>query len=216
VTAARSHVRPPPAPRPRRIAKTVAARDALAGFDHGVELDVLTFGQFSIMDAVEAILDVTGPADVSIATWTAAAADLRRSEAHLQDERIRSLRLIVDRSFLTRQPDYAALCVELFGADSIRTTRLHAKFVTVVNADWHVVIRTSMNLNENPRLEYMQTCDDAELCAWFLSVVDDIFAEEPPGIDGARGTPTLGSMPEVQRRNGVAVSRVPVRVGPTP
>lgn len=48
-----------------------SARDALADFDRGMETYCLTFGQFSLMDAVEAILEKTGPADVAISTWTA-------------------------------------------------------------------------------------------------------------------------------------------------
>lgn len=190
MTTALAHARPAPKRR-QRLSKTASAALTLAEFDHGIELDVLTFGQFSIMDAVEAIIDRTGPAHVSIATWTAAAADLRRSEEHLRDARILTLRMIVDRSFLTRQPEYAQVCLDLFGADAIRSTRLHAKFVLIHNDDWRVVIRTSMNLNENPRLEYLQVVDDAELHAWYSEIVDEIFASEEPGIGNRRDTPTL-------------------------
>lgn len=189
-----AHARPAPANRRQRVSKTANARFTLAEFGPRIELDVLTFGQFSIMDAVEAVLDTTGPADVAISTWTAAAADLTRTAEHLKDSRIRSLRLVVDRSFLTRQPTYAARCVELFGDDALRTTRVHAKFVLIQNDEWNVVMRTSMNLNENPRLEYLQVVDDRELHDWYRSVVDEIFSEEPPGLKGARNALSLGNM----------------------
>lgn len=201
------HQRPAPK-RTRRLSKVTNARDTLAGFGHGMELDCLTFGQFSIMDAVEAILDTTGPSDVAISTWTAAAADLSRTAQHLRDERIRSLRMVVDRSFLTRQPDYAKLCIELFGPDAIRTTRVHAKFVLIRNAEWAVTIRTSMNLNDNPRLEYLQVCDDSELCEWYTQIVDELFAQESPGLEGARGAPDLANMASLPG------SRTPITVSP--
>lgn len=190
---AMAHARPAPKRR-QRLSKTANARETLSAFGRGIEVDILTFGQFSIMDAVEAVLDITGPAEVSISTWTAAAADLTRTAKHLHDERITGLRMLVDRSFLTRQPEYARICLDLFGPAAIRTTRVHAKFVLVVNDEWKVVMRTSMNLNENPRLEYLQVVDDAELCGWYVSVIDEIFADETPGLDGARSTPELAGM----------------------
>lgn len=208
-----AHARPAPTGRRQRLSKTANAKTTLAEFDHGIELDVLTFGQFSIMDAVEAVLDRTGPADVAISTWTAAAADLTRTAQHLHDTRIRTLRMIVDRSFLTRQPDYARLCVDLFGESAIRTTRVHAKFVLVSNDDWHVVMRTSMNLNENPRLEYVQVVDDPNLHEWYATVVDEIFALESPGLTGARNEPDLSGMASVQPTRPVRAGQT-VRVGP--
>ena len=98
----------------KRLSKIADARDTLAGFDHGVEIDVATFGQFSLIDAIEAILDVTGPASVTLATWTAAEFDLTQIEAQLLRAQITDLRLIIDRSFVSRQPRFVR--VELVDA----------------------------------------------------------------------------------------------------
>jgi hypothetical protein len=51
--------------RPRKVAvsKVTNARDALAQWGRGVETYCLTFGQFSLMDAIEAILEVRAWAD---------------------------------------------------------------------------------------------------------------------------------------------------------
>jgi hypothetical protein len=61
MTAAQVHTRASRA-RDTRIIRTANARTALAGLDHTTELYVLTFGQFSLLDAVQAILETTGPA----------------------------------------------------------------------------------------------------------------------------------------------------------
>ena len=66
-TTALSHTRKTPARRPR-VSKITNARDALSDFDRGMETYCLTFGQFSLMDAIEAVLEKTGPADVAIST----------------------------------------------------------------------------------------------------------------------------------------------------
>ena len=201
--------------RPRRIAvsKVTNARDALAEFDRGLETYCLTFGQFSMMDAVEALLEKTGPADVVIATWTAGSADLSRSAESLNNGRIRSLRFIVDCSFGQRQPGYLAQVRRLFGDDAVRSTRTHAKFAVITNDEWSVAVRTSMNLNENPRLESIEVSDDPELAGFLLRVTDELFAEEKAGDFRTKSRPVLPGIDGVAPASQVAMSRGGVRVG---
>lgn len=158
-----------------------SARRVFRQLEPGVDILCLTHGQFSLVDAIAALLDHTGPADVTISTWSAARVDLTHAHKFLADGRIRSLRFIVDRSFATRQPDYCAALVSLFGHGAIRTTRSHAKFALIENDTWHLAIRTSMNLNENPRLELIEVSDDPALAAFLRSVADRVFADVPPG-----------------------------------
>ena len=40
---------------------------------------------------------------------------------------------------------------EKLGRDNIRVAQTHSKFALFQNADWKVCLRTSMNLNMNPR-----------------------------------------------------------------
>lgn len=208
---ARSTTRPTRARKPR-LSKVTNARDALSDFGRGMETYCLTFGQFSLMDAVEAILEKTGPADVALSTWTAGAADLSRSAEHMRNGNIRSLRMVVDCSFGQRQPGYLAQVRELFGDDSIRSTRTHAKFVVITNDEWAVAVRTSMNLNENPRLESIEVSDDPGLAGFLLALVDEIFAEEMAGDFRTKSRPVLAGMEGVTPAASVAMSRG-VRVG---
>ena len=196
-----------------RVSKVTNARAALADFDHGMETYCLTFGQFSLMDAVEAILEKTGPADVAISTWTAGNADLSRSAEHLHDGNIRSLRFVADCSFGQRQPGYLAELVRLFGPESIRTTRTHAKFVVITNDQWRVAVRTSMNLNENPRLESIEVSDDPALAGFLLRIVDEIFAEEQVGDFTTKTTPQLPGIEGIAPQGSVRMDRGTVRVG---
>lgn len=203
-----SHSRPAPRRNPR-LFKVGDARAALREFDHGREVTCYTFGQFSVLDALIAILNRTGPAHVVVATWTAAAADLRRAQELLRDERILSCRWVVDHSFKNRQPHYLDEMIRLFGEDSIRSLKTHAKFMLIHNDDWHVVVRTSMNLNENKRLENLDVVDDPDFCRWHLDMVDGIFRDRAAGdwvdrddldLSGIAATP-----PENQCEMGAAV-----------
>lgn len=205
---ARSHERKVGSSR-RRVSKIAGARDTLAGFGKDVEVDVLTFGQFSIIDAIEALLEVTGPAAVTLATWTAAEFDLRQIQAQILRAGITDLRLIIDRSFVSRHPRFVRVIEDAFGAGCVRTTKTHAKFIVITNDAWNVVVRTSMNLNFNPRLEYLQVADDPELARFYLDVADALFRDEPDGMDSQRALPMLDSVDAVAPTPRIAMGTTP-------
>lgn len=187
-----------------RLSRHASAQTALAGLAPGTEIHCLTYGQFSLLDAVAAILDITGPADVDISTWTAGGADLTHAETFLRNGKIHRLRFLVDRSFVTRQPGYCRELVRLFGDDAIRTTQTHAKFAAISAGSWKVAIHTSMNMNTNKRLEYIQVTDDPALWEFLTTAVDDVFAERQPGALPDTGMPTLASLPDVAAASTVS------------
>jgi len=175
----KSHTKP--ARRDIRVAKQSSAAEAIGEIRPNTDTFILTYGQFSLIDALVAILDQTGPADVIISTWTAADAHLQRSAALLESAQIRSLRWIVDRSFETRQPEYCYHMRKLFGPGCIRAIRTHAKFMVVRSETHDIVVRTSMNLNENPRLENLEVSWDSGMADFFQTIADDIFKEVAEG-----------------------------------
>jgi hypothetical protein len=164
-----------------RLVKGASARRAIGRIEHDMDIFVLTFGQFSLIDAMCAILDQTGAADVVISTWTAGHAHLDRAEDMMAQADIKSMRMIVDTSFQTRQPKYYDHMISLFGIESIRTMRTHAKYMTITNDEWNIVVRTSMNMNENPRLENIEISDHAGMAGFFKAIVDDIFSSVDVG-----------------------------------
>lgn len=159
----------------RRVEYAANVAEALGTLEHGCEIYGLSRGQYSLIDLVEYILAQTGPADVVISTWTAAGADIGYALRMRRNGNIRSLRWLVDASFPVRQPGYCAAMRERFGDESIRVTKNHAKFVRIANDEWHIVCRTSMNLNENKRIESFEISDDPELCAYLGEFIDGLF-----------------------------------------
>lgn len=160
------------------------AREVLAdaGFGRGREAIFLTVGQFSSVDWIDALLDYTGDAHATIATWTAASADLDRVEKWLGGARILTCSWIVDRSFPNRQPAICDSFRQRFGDDSIRVFATHAKFSLLWNDDgWRVVALTSANLNHNARTEMFHAADDPELFDQFAGLVDEVFSAQSSG-----------------------------------
>ena len=91
-----------------------AAIKAIGGIWPGMELFGLTKGQFSFISVLDHLLSQTGPADVVISTWTAAGAEIETAKEFLENERIKSLRFLVDQSFPTRQPEYCKALLKTF------------------------------------------------------------------------------------------------------
>ena len=163
-----------------KIASAVAS-DAIGKINPGCEIFGLNKGKFSLIDIIGHCLAETGPADVTISTWTAAQADMGFAYELMRRGEIRSLRMIVDFSFPTRQPEYCAALRERFGDECLRVTKTHAKFVLIRNSTWNIVIRSSMNLNENRRLESFEISDCAGMADFLEGVIRELFESQPAG-----------------------------------
>lgn len=175
--------------RGKRIPLSVPAASAsavAAALLPGAAVGGLTKGQFSLLDLLRALLDRTGPADVTIAAWTTGIRDAEVAAWLVQTGAIRSLRWVLDRSFATRQPEYAALVAERFGAAAIRTVETHAKFLIIRNAGWAVVVRSSMNLNRNARWEQYDIDDSVALADHYDALVEQLVAGAPEGYGDKR------------------------------
>jgi hypothetical protein len=143
----------------------------------------MTKGEFSLLDLVRAILQLTGPADVTVATWTPGASEMDSVCDLLRTGQISHFRLLVDRSFPTRQPQYIGRMKAILPSTDIRMTRTHAKFALIQGDGWHICVRTSMNFNANPRFEQFDLDDDPKIFAFFDGLVDSLFASIPAGLD---------------------------------
>ncbi|QGZ16945.1 NucT-like nuclease [Arthrobacter phage LittleTokyo] len=182
--------------RRHRVLRTNSARLALDQFEPGMDYEVSTNGEFSLLDAILVLLERTGPADVAISTWSAGLYDVEVANRFLNTGLIKSIRFILDVSFKNNggSRGYSSLLMDMFGEDCIRTTRTHAKFVTITNDEHKISISSTANLNENKRLEIFYFSDDPARAAWYLEVVDEIYGDVKPGWNPDTGAPALGRL----------------------
>jgi hypothetical protein len=153
-----------------------SAAEAIEGLDHETEIFGFTKGQFSLLDLIGVVLAQTGPAHLSISTWTAATYEIQSLAAMLQRGDITGTRWLIDFSMARREPAVTAQLRETFGRDNIRVAQNHAKWCVFQNAAWKVVLRSSMNLNVNPRFEDFQIGDDPHLAGFLNRLLDSIWA----------------------------------------
>lgn len=158
---------------------SILPKDIIGNITKGCEIFGLTKGQTSIIEIIEYILSVTGPSDVVISTWTAAQRSIEKTQHFLKNGMIRDLKFLIDPSFNARKPEFCDDLVEKFGKDCVRTFRNHAKFILIGNDCWNIVIRTSMNLNQNPRMEYVEISDCKEMYDFMNGITDEIFKKIP-------------------------------------
>ena len=141
----------------------------------GDEICGITNGQFSLVDIIEHLLSQTGPATICIATWTMGIYDADKAYSFVQDKRIKSIRFVLDPSMFLRRPELASVLVKGFGPDAFRAVNSHAKFATVRGDRLAVTVRSSMNLNENRRIESFDISVDPAITAFFEGLVERIW-----------------------------------------
>lgn len=127
-------------------------------------------GQFSMLDLITAVLDHVGAAEVVVSTWTPGVAEMDNVARMLNGGKITRFRLLVDRSFVTRHPEYIQRINSQFGQDTIRKTRTHMKVALIAAGDYRIVIRSSANFNTNPNIEQFDLDDDAAMCNQSLRI----------------------------------------------
>lgn len=182
--------------RRHRVLRTKSARVAVGHWEPGFDYEINTNGEFSLLDVILVLLERTGPADVSISTWSAGLYDVEVANRFLNTGLIRSIRFVLDVSFKNNggSKGYSSLLMDMFGEECIRTTRTHAKFVTITNETHKLSISSTANLNENKRLEIFHFSDDPARAAWYLAIVDELFHDVMPGWNPDTGAPALGRM----------------------
>lgn len=160
------------------------AREAVGDIYPGCDIYGLTKGQFDLRYLLLEVIKQTGPVALTISTWTAAAGDVEEVARWRNEGLITSVRWVMDYSFQRREPKESLAIREAFGIDSLRVTKNHAKFYTMVNDRWNIAVRTSANLNMNPRCEDFNVVDDPRVVAFLLEFVDAIFnAQRSSDID---------------------------------
>ncbi len=169
------------APGARRYAGSgVSGAAAMVGVVRaGEEITGITNGQFGLIDLIEHLLSQTGPADVVISTWTMGIYDAERARAFCANGDIKKIRWLVDPSMFGRRPELSGQLVERFGVEAFRAVNTHAKFAVLRGDALAVVVRSSMNLNPNKRIENFDITADPGMCSWFEGFADAVFDKVP-------------------------------------
>jgi len=106
-----------------------------------------------MIDAVLACLDQSGPAEISLWTWTVAEYEIECLERLRIDKRLTGGTLIIDGGARNKNAGLIRQWKSTFGPESVRYVINHSKMATILSKDFKLLLRGSMNLNFNPRFE---------------------------------------------------------------
>lgn len=129
------------------------ASQTIGTIEKGCHGFAITRGQFSMIDAILAVLDQLGPSNISVWTWTIADYEVQVFNRLIIDGRLLSARLLIDNGAQKKNAEMIKSFRSKFGADSVRYVKNHAKIARVWNDEMKVCLRGSFNLNFNPRFE---------------------------------------------------------------
>lgn len=169
--------------RKRAVESFKTAADCIGTIEPGAALFAITRGQFSMIDAALACLDQSGPADISLWTWTVAEYEIECLERLRMDGRVRSATLIIDGGARNKNAGLIAQWKLTFGPDSVRYVVNHSKIVTIQSDKFKLLLRGSMNLNFNPRFEQFDLTEGGA----DFDLVKQIESELPILADNASG-----------------------------
>jgi hypothetical protein len=195
--------------RKRAVESFKTAADCIGKIEPGTALFAMTRGQFSMIDAALACLDQSGPADISVWTWTVAEYEIECMERLRADGRIRSATLVIDHGARNKNAGLIRQWKDTFGGNSVRYVVNHSKIVTIRSDKFKLLLRGSMNLNFNPRFEQFDLTEggaDYDLVKQIESELP-ILADNAPGKDAYKASRVAEAFePEqLQMFNGIKV-----------
>ena len=134
-----------------RTAADDAIGEGLATLEAGDVLSWWTDGRWSMHELIGGVLDRTGPARLTVATWTVKEAPLRALKTLQERGQIVRLVGIVDSRNEGTNADAYHYARRFF--DQVVKVHNHAKIAVIQNERWSVSIVGSANLTKNPRRE---------------------------------------------------------------
>jgi hypothetical protein len=143
----------------------------------------LTFGQFGILELLAHVLRHTGRAEVDLVTWSMRPSDAQTVADWTQRRKIDRLRVLFGTGANIKKHNESTLLPSLFAPDQVRFGNVHAKWFRVKADGWHVVCRSSMNVNRCVRWEQFDLDDNDQIGQWFEDVLDRVWKTSPAPWD---------------------------------
>ena len=110
-------------------------------------------GAFALHEMIAYLVHRTGPCDMWLTSYGVSAGPLSKVFDMRRDGRLRSLRLFFDSRVPRECPEAHQLCLSPPPDTIIRFGQNHSKLVVLKRGSMDIMMQTSANLTNNPRLE---------------------------------------------------------------
>ena len=147
---------------------------AMKGLEPGAILSGLYDGSWTLVDMLFEILKVTGPSDITLSTWTHKGAKIDHLMMMVQNENVRSLKLLVNENFSDNNVKVVSTLERKYGAGCVMEWRAHSKFATVINGAFDVLYLPSANLDTTLRMEAFTLIGGLNAAREYLAFAKDV------------------------------------------
>jgi hypothetical protein len=158
---------------PNKAKEADLARAALSKLTPKGRLFICPRG-FSLPALVHAALDLTGPAEVSVITWSS---DAKTADALRAHPNARSVHAVLGTGYVSLPHNDSADVIRTI--PETRVARSHSKVISIQNENW--------NLAPNPRAEQVDIDDNAAIAAFFAAFTKEAFERIPAAARGNAG-----------------------------
>lgn len=159
-----------------RVSDTIP--DVWPLLSHSHNYHYASAGLWSVHELLFHFLQQTGPADVTIATWSVTEDAVRMLVKGLESGLLRSMRLLIDARVIRRNA--SAYAFVKAHADLVRITACHAKVTVIQNADWDITLNGSPNYTNNPRIESGVVTESRLVAAFHRGWITDEMSKLKP------------------------------------
>lgn len=122
-----------------------------------------------------ALRQLGGDARITLSSWRMNRSNMEALNHLRRDGLISEIRLILDPSMRTREPEAWPTIYHSAGAENIRLQHNHAKFAILEAGARRISILSSANWNDNPRPEFCWIREDPEMHQCIQGYVDHVF-----------------------------------------
>jgi len=141
--------------KPKILMKKSNSKDTLEKVIGNIEkntvIQFVSKAEWSTHDLLFHILKQTGPANITLSTWSVSSPVIPKLAKMLEDGDILQLNGLFDWRMKIRCPE--AHQFMKYNTAKIRLVNCHAKVTVIQNKEWNITIVGSANLTNNPRIE---------------------------------------------------------------
>lgn len=153
-------------------------KEALAHLKPDEHRHFPSYAMWSSHEVLRAILEIIGPAQLHLTTWSIAENPVRQLVAMRDAGMITDITMLLHERSPKNHP--AAWQLVQHAIPKVRLVKIHAKILVLQNKDWGVNVVTTANLNRNKNIEYYVVATHRHLAEHSAKWITEIYERGNP------------------------------------
>lgn len=153
-------------------------QEALAGLKHNMHLHFPSYAMWSSHEVLSALLDITGPVDIHMTSWSIAENPVRQLIRMIDSGKVLNLTCL----FHERTPKNHPAAWQLLQRNvaRVRLVKIHAKQMVLINKDWGISVVCTANFNRNKNIERYVICTHRNIAEADAAWINEVYERGAP------------------------------------